>query len=120
VLTAFGAAGTLQAQDEDGYRMWLRYEQVGDPARLQDYRSRLGQVVVSGNSATAEATRRELEQGLNGLLGAGTSFATDVTSDGTLLVGTPTSSNLIAGLGLDTALEEVGREGFLIEERTVN
>lgn len=105
---------------EDGYEMWLRYVEVSDPAKLADYRSRLTQVVVAGSSGTAEATRAELERGLGGLLARDVQFAGAVNADGTLVVGTPANSSIIAGLGLGAELAAVGPEGFLIQERTVN
>jgi alpha-glucuronidase len=120
VLAILGAAAPSRAQDgEDGYRMWLRYDEITDPAKLQDYRTRLSEVVVAGNSGTAAAIRHELEMGLTGLLGTPIRFSTSVTTDGALLVGTPGTSPLIASLGFGEALGAVGREGFVIEERRI-
>ena len=105
---------------EDGYEMWLRYEIVTDPARSQEYAARVGRLVVAGTSSTADVIREELETGLSGLLGVPVAASEAVTEAGTLLVGTPQTSPVIAGLGLDQTLESLGPEGFLILEHDVS
>ncbi len=113
----------LAGQDllpEDGYEMWLRYQRVTDPARSQEYAAQVRRLVVAGNSPTAAAVRAELESGLSRLLGTEVVAAEGVTEEGTLIVGTPQSSPIIAGLGLDASLEALGPEGFLIREVEVS
>ena len=53
---------------DDGYRLWLRYDQL--PSRsLDQYRSRIKSIAVQGKSATFDVIREELSQGCAGLLG---------------------------------------------------
>jgi alpha-glucuronidase len=80
---------------EDGYRLWLRYDQVPAPT-LAAYRSRITSVIVEGRSPTAEIIKNELRNGLNGLLGTSVPLAEKVESDGAILVATSNSS-LITG-----------------------
>ncbi len=58
---------------EDGYRLWLRYERIGDEKLLAAYLPALGQIVLSTpagtDSATLAAARTELAAGLDGMLG---------------------------------------------------
>jgi alpha-glucuronidase len=68
---------------------------------------------VQGNSATLDAVRSELINGLTGMLGAHVPGAKEA-SDGALVVGTPRSSPLVARLKWDRRLNELGDEGFLI------
>jgi alpha-glucuronidase len=100
---------------EDGYRLWLRYDQL-PRARADHYRARISSVVVQGDSATLGAARDELINGLTGLLGAPAPQAADARG-GSLVVGTPRSSPLVARLKWDRQLNELGDEGFVI--RTV-
>jgi alpha-glucuronidase len=107
-------AGTTKA--EDGYRLWLRYDPL--PANVvKDYRARITSVVVQGQSPTLDAIRTELVVGSSGLLGGPVPLAEKVERDGALVVGTPSASPLIDGLGWGRGLAALGPEGFRI--RTV-
>lgn len=105
---------------EDGYRMWLRYDQVSDNQKLQQYRNNLRYVVLDGNSPTVSAVEDELKSGLQGLLGSDITFRSAVNNDGGLLLGTPDNSELIASLDLEATLQQLGAEGFLIRQMSVN
>ncbi|MFI4886502.1 MAG: alpha-glucuronidase family glycosyl hydrolase [Steroidobacterales bacterium] len=112
------AAPTVHADSrpaQDGYRLWLRYVPVHGEW-LARYRGSATELIASSSpSATLRAARAELLRGLTGLLGAAPRAAGDVTQDGAVLLGTPSSSPLVRGLALD--LRRVGAEGYLI--RTV-
>jgi len=66
------------------------------------------------------AVRNELEIGLEGLLGSKTQFESSISGNGGLLLGTPADSEIIGSLNLDSQLLELGGEGFLIIQTTVN
>ena len=99
---------------EDGYELWLRYLPISDDTILAAYRARLTQAVFDAPSATLQAAREELSRGLKGLLGVSLPLVDQPDKDGTLLVGTPQSSSLIAQLELQEALAQVSDEGFVI------
>ncbi len=111
----FLLCGPLAA--DDGYRLWLRYDPIEDTSRLVSYRSALGATLIQGDSPTMTAVRDELSRGLRRLLGTEPSTVQSVARDGTLIVGTPAQSPVIAALKLDE-LVRAGDEGFLI--RTVS
>lgn len=100
--------------DENGYELWLRYRRVNDEARLGRYRAQIQRVVGDAADATLGCALLELQRGLAGLLGAPVPRADDVGRAGALVVGTPESSALIRGLGLEARLAELGGEGFLL------
>ncbi len=102
---------------EDGYRLWLRYEPL--PAQLrQAWQPRVRSIVALGTSATLEAIRAELIAGCSGLLGAPVPTADTIDRDGAVLVGTPKTSPLIAGLKLNLA--SLGDGGFVIRTAKLN
>src|SRR5437660_1157988 len=101
------------ANAEDGYRLWLRYDPLPQQA-IASYRPRLGSIVAPGNSATLDAIRTELHNGLAGLLGTAIPLASEVDRDNAILVGTPKSSPQVASLRWDRQLDELGAEGFRI------
>src|SRR5689334_20886742 len=63
------------ANADDGYRLWLRYERLPQSVSNR-YAKQLSSITVVGNSATFDAIRLELTNGLNGLLGRGTPINT--------------------------------------------
>jgi alpha-glucuronidase len=101
------------ARADDGYRLWLRYDPLPPRARGA-YRPRVTSIVVEGRSATLDAARAELLAGCAGLLGGAVPAADKVEHDGAVVVGTPQSSRLIAGLRWGRRLAALGPEGFLI------
>jgi alpha-glucuronidase len=85
---------------ENGYNLWLRYVQVSDASLLTQYKNAATQIVVQGTSSTMVAAGNELTKGLNGLLTQTTPNQSSVTADGAIVVGTPSNSTIISGLGL--------------------
>jgi len=115
------AAVNVQAQTtDDGYRAWLRYVKVDDAGLLKDYQDMMKAVVLRGESETVRAVQNELQQAIPGLLETEIPFHNDIQVDGTLLIGTPESSEEIASLNLQNELLSLGREGYLIQSRSVN
>jgi alpha-glucuronidase len=103
----------VTAKAEDGYRLWLRYEPL--PERVVGaYRRQVTCVVAPGQSATFDAIRAELTHGCATLLGRPIPIVKDVDREGTLVVGTPASSRLIARLGWERQLDDLGPEGFRV------
>ena len=105
--------------DDDGYRLWMRYVPIDD-AWLSRYRASATELVGAGPalSPTLLAAQSELSRGLAGLLGAAPRAAADVTRDGAILLGTPSSSALVRSLKLD--LQQAGAEGYVIRTVTVH
>ncbi|HET7625270.1 MAG TPA: alpha-glucuronidase family glycosyl hydrolase [Verrucomicrobiae bacterium] len=99
---------------EDGYRLWLRYDKISDAQLVENYSAHAGEIVVQDNSPTGNAIREELERGLSGLLGHAIPATNIVTKNGAIVVGTPESSPVIAGLRLDAELNALGDDGYMI------
>jgi len=76
-------------------------------------------LVVHGDSPTLRVARDELITGLTGLLGRAPALVPSASSTGTLIIGTPTTSPLIASLPVSTALRSVGNEGFVLRALAV-
>jgi alpha-glucuronidase len=112
VLLLIGINGTTKA--ENGYRLWLRYNKINKESVYKDYRSRFSQLIFTGQSPMLNAAREELQTGLSGLLGLKLKPGI-APANGALIIGTPASSKLIAGMPLATSLRTVGPEGFLIQ-----
>ena len=99
---------------EDGYRLWLRYDKITETQKLKSYQTCLNGWMIEGNSPTLTIAGHELQTGLSGLLGKEIPKEISVRENGILVAGTPSSSSLIASLGIKKRLQNIGNEGFTI------
>lgn len=105
---------------ENGYDLWLRYQKVDNSQLLNSYSKTLAKLNFPVNSATLTEAKKELQQGLNGLLDTNLP-ETDGISKGTLLVGTPASSKVLSGIhAITNEISGLGDEGFLIKTLKVD
>ena len=101
---------------ESGYDLWLRYNRISDPDRLTEYKDMIRQIVVQGISPTFAAISEELDIALDGLLETNMAISSSLSSNNAIVVGTPTSSQIIQELGIDTTLAGLGKEGYVIKK----
>lgn len=101
-------------ENEDGYRLWLKYDPLQDSKKVKAYRGQLRSVAVNGTSQTDEIIRQELSVALKGLLGESPKFAKSLSSN-QLVIGTPATVPEIAQAGLNETLASLGNEGYLIK-----
>ena len=112
LTTALLLSSALRA--EDGYRLWLRYEPITDPAWRSAYASAFSEIVVPENPRTTiAAARDELVSGLRGLLGIDLPVVTQPTRDNALVLGTPRQPE-IAALVTETDLRAISEEGYIV------
>jgi alpha-glucuronidase len=109
-----GAAGA-----ETGYDLWLRHPAVGDRTLLASYRTAVTAIVPPAPSATADVAVEELKRGLLDLLAVPVPVVPDVEADGRLVLGTPRSSRVVAGLGWSAELDRLGDEGYRIRSTRI-
>lgn len=102
---------------EDGYRLWLRYDKINNPALLATYQSQVTAVYTEGNSPVLTAAKEELTNGFSGLLDRKIAV-TSILTDNSIIIGTPQNSPLIASLQL-SQLEQLTSEGFTIFSRKI-
>jgi alpha-glucuronidase len=105
------AVASPAAHAEDGYELWLRYRPLAVEQRERLTALAGGVVVPSQASATLRAAAAELATGAAGLTARHVPVTQSV-ADGSLVLGTPQSSPLIAQL--DLPLAALGRDGFII------
>jgi len=103
---------------ETGAKLWLRYPKVPIPGRLAEYQAALKHVVSSGGGPSTDVAEAELVDGLSGLTGASVTVSPDVGA-GAVVIGTPTTSTIIASLPLAERLAPLGTEGYLVESAEV-
>lgn len=99
---------------ENGYDLWLRYNMISDARLLNEYRSSITGWIIEGESHTLAAAGREMQLGLNGLLGSKIPAEKSVERNGLVIAGTPAGSPVIASLKLNDRLKELKDEGYII------
>ena len=108
----------MPASGDDGYRLWLKYDQISDKAYLKECGKALNSVMVTGDSPVMRAAREELLAGLAGMTGREIADVKSITRGGTVVAGTFESSPLIAALLPDVLPGTTGEEGYLIRSVT--
>ncbi|MDH3246115.1 MAG: hypothetical protein OEM26_15950, partial [Saprospiraceae bacterium] len=66
IATLFLGLGAL---GENGYRLWLRFDQIEDELVRTRYQQQIQQIHFEGNSPILSTAERELRHGLSALLG---------------------------------------------------
>src|SRR3989304_2686827 len=113
-------AGVGSANADDGYRLWLKYDLISDAHLQKEYRRLIHASMIKGESATIQAARKELENGLNGLLGSAFPQVDDVNEDGVIMAGAFKNLPLLQDANLKSKVLKVGDEGFVISGAKVN
>jgi alpha-glucuronidase len=104
---------------ENGYSLWLRYQPIDNISILNNYKNNITGINFPGNSSTLSVADDELTMGLQGLLGKKVLPVNTITA-GSLVIGTPKSSPIIAQLSFDGELAKTGGEGFVISTSKIN
>ena len=99
---------------EDGYRLWLRYDPINNSELQKEYKTAIQSLYLEKTTPTLAVAKSELLLATKGLLGIALNSTAAVNSNGTLILGTPTGSKLIASLRLGEQLATVGPEGYVI------
>jgi alpha-glucuronidase len=102
---------------EDGSPLWLRYEPLGSLA--DPYRDAIQQIIVEGDSETSRIIGRELEAAISAMMDSSVSVVTTWKRKPGVIVGTPSSSELLHGLGWQDDLAAAGSEGFIIRSTKI-
>lgn len=100
---------------EDGYRLWLRYEQVEDASLVKKYRKSIEEAVVFGDSPTSDAIRSELGFGLRGILGILPKIDNKISKEkNILIIGASKNQQIISIPNIAKRLQNLSEEGYTI------
>jgi alpha-glucuronidase len=116
---ATALAGVVTAQAESGADLWLRYPAVEDRALVAAYRASVKAIVAPDSTPTGDIAVAELRERVMDLIGVPVPTAQAVEADGTLVVGTPRTSRVVAGLGWSAELDGLGEEGYVVRSTRI-
>lgn len=104
---------------DDGYRLWLKYDVITSPQKLQAYKKEIKGWMIIGNSPTLTSAQGELQAGLNGLLGI-TVPNLKQASEGAIIAAVYANISSRIASDLSNKLDGLGPEGFVILNTTVD
>ncbi|GAB3709648.1 alpha-glucuronidase family glycosyl hydrolase [Spirosoma flavus] len=96
---------------DDGYRLWLKYNQISDAGKRNTYVQSAQFIAVSGKSSVLQTAANELQIGLQGLLGKTIPIVTNAGNRTGGIVLTIRSAP-------DAAVATLNDEGYHIEQRS--
>jgi len=102
------------ARADDGYRLWLRYDQITDRPYLKQCSRSFKSVMITADSKVLRAAGEELVSGLSGMTGRNIEIVGAPDRRGTVVAGTFGSSPLIDALLPDVSPGTTGEEGYVI------
>ena len=111
ILILIGFGNGLHA--DDGYRLWLRYDEIEDASILKDYSDGITGFYVDGDSPILNSAKKELSLGLTGLLGKPFSPLDSQPKTG-IIVGIVGKSMALTSAMTPDQKESIKKEGFLI------
>ena len=103
----------------DGYRLWLRYDKIDNPRLLSLYQQEVTGMQFKDNNPTLQAAKQELIKGLQGLLNKKIADHSSI-NNGTVIAGTPASSNPVKTFFSQQEINDLGNEGFIIRAAYFN
>lgn len=118
LLAAVLCAASSTVYCEDGYQLWLRYTKLADASIINQYKVYAQAIVLEKESPTLLLARQELQQALQGLLQTNVTF-NNTWQGSSIIIGTPSSSAIIASLALSDKLKAAGDEGFVIVQTRI-
>jgi alpha-glucuronidase len=125
LFLVFATIATFASAD-DGYRLWLRYDEIGDESLRSAYAEAITEIVVPETPAfppwaggTVNAARDELVAGLHGLLGVDVPVVKQPTRAGALVLATPRDP-AIAALISEADLRTASEEGYILRRVEMN
>ena len=102
---------------DDGYRLWLCYDKINDNNILQQYKNTISSINFYGSSPTLTAAKKELQNGLQGLLYKKIPEQSQI-NNGSILAGIASNSS-IKNLSLNIDEKKLGTEGFIIATKNI-
>jgi alpha-glucuronidase len=119
VLLGWCCAFINVTRAEDGYRLWLSYDQITDCTLRQSYAAAITEIVLPENRPTLTAARDELVVGLRGLLGVDIPVVNRPSREGSLILAAATLTPAGAALVSENDLRTAGEEGYVLRHTLV-
>jgi alpha-glucuronidase len=114
IATLFLGLGAL---GENGYRLWLRFDQIEDELLRTRYQQQIQQIYFEGDSPILSTAAKELTTGLSALLGKEITAGAKTLDQPGIVVGIAGISDILDPLLSSEEKESLMEEGFLITSK---
>ena len=104
---------------DDGYRLWLKYDKINNESLVAAYRQQIQSIWIVGGSPTGQVIREELEMALKGLLDQPVTWRNEIANN-QLIIATKNNASWPDNHGLQSAIEGLSEQGFLIRRETLD
>lgn len=104
---------------EDGYRLWLRYDKISDQKKSTVYTKAIKGWMIEGESPTITAAKKELQQGLDGLLGQPIPSVKNLKGGG-IVIAARSNASILSSFNMKEKLKNIQHEGFVIFNAMIN
>lgn len=105
---------------DDGYRLWLRFDEISDQSLRDSYRDAFRSVYVDGAGAISQTAAKELVSGLSGLLGREVPLLDQPGDTPGVVAGVLGKSRLIDQLAVGYDVMQIGAEGYSLFRKNHN
>ena len=119
IIAILISATSVLSQSHNGYDLWLTYHRIENQELLKIYNDITESIYIGGETETVLAAQRELEIGLEKLLGHTPSITNIQEPNSTLLIAKKTLLDPQILQLVDEDLVQTGNEGFVIKSITL-
>ncbi|MDX2301806.1 MAG: alpha-glucuronidase family glycosyl hydrolase [Microscillaceae bacterium] len=114
LLCFFIAVPAFNSYADDGYKLWLRYEPISEPAQKAFVQKVFAKIVLNNSSPTFSIIQAELVRAGQGMLGFAPSFSQSFAEEVTSVIGTPADFLILRSEEIKKQLLTLGAEGYYI------
>lgn len=110
----------FQGQKNKDYYCWLGYNRIKNEELISEYRNRLEQIVISGDTPLLNSAREELSRGIKEMTGFKPRFTSSLEGRSALVIAKTNDTNLLNHFIDSKAitqgeLKRINEEGYLIK-----
>lgn len=118
IFLLLGISYSVSAQKD--YKLWLQYDAVTNLGLKSEYLSNIQGIIALGNSETMAIASDELQSALTDMLGKKIIAAAKLGEDNTIIIGSKTSLNTEIQKAIDSDLNLINEEGYIIKTISIN
>lgn len=107
-------------KQEDGYRLWMRYDLISNPSLIENYKSLINEIIFNKQSDTIKVALEEMQRGLNGLLGATINISNEISKDNFIIIDKVNNLRNTYSINHDIKFRYLGSNGYRIFSSSIN
>jgi len=118
IIIFFAFSWSALAQKD--YKLWLQYDKIINSEIRTKYAADCNGIVSFGNSETIAIAAKDLQFGLNNMLGNSVSITSKIDEPNTIIIGSQSFLNPEIQKTVAAELNQINEEGFIIKTISLN